>query len=70
MKKLLSIIFSLLFALSVAGVSYAADEKKMEEPAAKEAPAKEKKVKKVKKAKKAKKEKKAEEKKGDMAPAK
>jgi mannitol-specific phosphotransferase system IIBC component len=67
MKKLLSIIFSLLFALSVAGVSYAAEEKKMEDPAVKEAPAKEKKVKKVKKAKKAKK---AEEKKDDAAPAK
>jgi len=70
MKKLLSIIFAMLFALSVAGVTYAAEEKKAEDPAAKEAPAKEKKAKKVKKAKKAKKEKKAEENKDDAAPAK
>jgi len=69
MKKLMSIIFSLLFALSVAGVTYAAEEKKMEEPAAKEKPAKEKKMKKAKKAKKAKKEKK-EDKKDEMAPEK
>ncbi len=65
MKKLMSIIVSILFALSLTGLCFAqAPAPKAAEPEKKEekkAPEKKKKAKKVKKAKKAKKEKKAEE---------
>ena len=65
MQKLMSIVVSILFALSLSGLAFAqaAPEKAAgDTPKAEEkAPAKEKKAKKVKKAKKAKTEKKAEE---------
>ena len=71
MKKLMSIIVSILFALSLTGLCFAQDkpaapapEKKTEEKAEKKAEKK-----KVKKAKKAKKEKKAEKKAEEPAPA-
>ena len=71
MKKFISIIVSILFALSVSGLAFAqapaakpaADTVKAEE----KAPAKEKKAKKTKKTKKAKKEKKADD--AAVAPA-
>jgi nitrate reductase cytochrome c-type subunit len=70
MKKLMSIIISILFALSMTGLCFAAEpgapkeEKKVEEKAEKKAEKK-----KVKKAKKAKKEKKVEKKAEEKAPA-
>jgi outer membrane biosynthesis protein TonB len=73
-KKLMSIIVSILFAFSLTGLCYAQDkpvapapEKKAEEKAEKKC--EKKKVKKEKKAKKAKKEKKAEKKAEEPAPA-
>jgi hypothetical protein len=72
MKKLMSIIVSILFAFSLTGLCFAqapplsADKDAMSQPAPK---ADKKKVKKAKKAKKAKKEKKAEKKAEEPAPA-